>query len=268
MAGLAAIPANAITSLILPTYNPGNRILATWKHLREFLDHQQTTWEVLFVCDGCTDGTAERLQHLTRTHRDQVQVLSYAKNQGKGYAVYRGFAAAKGQWIIFTDVDLAYGLGDVARLANILRDGAEVVIGARYHPESMLHVPEGLERYVYWRRWQSKIFSTLVRHLLPLKLKDTQAGLKGFSARVIEKLLPFLQSRGFEFDCELLTGCVHLGVPIIEMPVSVRYDGCSSTTSWKNAVSMLHGVWNIRRNWKQVDLAPMLESEQGFSAAF
>jgi dolichyl-phosphate beta-glucosyltransferase len=211
---------------------------------------------VLFVCDGCTDGTAERLLEWTPTHREQVRVLSYQPNRGKGYAVRHGLAAARGKWRVFTDIDLAYGFDDIVRLVAQLQSGAAVVIASRGHPQSQILVPTCLQGYAYLRHLQSVLFSTLVRWLLPLDLRDTQAGLKGFSAEVVEQLIPRLRCCGFEFDCELLTGCIRLGIPVVEMPVLVRYDNGSSTTSWKRTLRMIRGLWQIRQNWKTVPLLP------------
>src|SRR4051812_16394171 len=106
-----------VTSLIFPTYNPGSAIEHTWHEVKQFLRQAPGRWEVLFVCDGCTDGTPERLERWAQTEGDVVQVLKHVRNRGKGYAVRRGLEAASGQWRLFTDVDLAYGFDDVLRLA-------------------------------------------------------------------------------------------------------------------------------------------------------
>src|SRR5258707_257925 len=94
--------AGKLTSLVLPAYNPGPGLRTTWGRLREFLATAPGKWEVLFVCDGCTEGTAERLLEWTPSYRDQVRVLSYHPNRGKGYAVRHGLAAARGNWRLFT----------------------------------------------------------------------------------------------------------------------------------------------------------------------
>src|SRR5207244_6039364 len=121
------------------------------------------------------------------------QVISYRPNRGKGYAVRRGLAAARGQWRIFTDVDLAYSFDDVERLAEALGGGADVAIASRLHPQSRLSVPSHLLAYAYRRHVQSLVFSAVVRALLPLSQRDTQAGLKGMSARAAQQILPRLR---------------------------------------------------------------------------
>ena len=47
-----------MTSLVFPAYNPGPAVERTWAAVRDFLRARPDPWEALFVCDGCTDGTA------------------------------------------------------------------------------------------------------------------------------------------------------------------------------------------------------------------
>src|SRR5262245_17688730 len=101
-----------VTSLIFPTYNPGPILERSWRELEHFLRTTVHTWEVLFVCDGCTDGTPARLAKLSLSRPDCVRVLSYPRNRGKGYAIRLGLTATRGHWRIFMDADLAYSFAD------------------------------------------------------------------------------------------------------------------------------------------------------------
>jgi dolichyl-phosphate beta-glucosyltransferase len=256
MSGPLPPVAAKLTSLILPAFNPGASGAITWQRLRSFLKSAPGNWEVLIVCDGCNDGTDERLRDWTRSHAEQVRVLSYAPNRGKGYAVRLGLAAARGQWRIFTDFDLAYDFDEIVRLARLLQDGADVAVASRWHADSQIQLPARLQGYAFLRYLQSQLFSGLVRLLLPIDLRDTQAGLKGFSAAASQHLVPRLTCDGFEFDCELLTGCARLGIPVVEMPVLVRYDTRASTTSWRTSLGMIRGLWRIRKHWKTIPPLP------------
>ncbi len=239
-----------LTSLIFPTYNPGRTIERTWGELTRFLHRTPGEWEVLFVCDGCTDGTTERLTEWARWENQRVRVLSYAPNRGKGYAVRLGLQAARGEWRIFTDVDLAYRFEDVLRVADALRGGQPVAIASRTHPHSQLVLPTRLQGYVYRRYLQSLVFSFLVRRLLPVRQRDTQAGLKGLSAQAARQVLPHLTCNGFGFDCELLTVCSRLGLEVAEVPVCVRYEDHVSTTNLGSVRQMMQELWRIRRVWR------------------
>src|SRR5437762_1862391 len=115
-------------SLVFPTYNPGAAFKVTWLQVADFLRSGSDAWEIIFVCDGCTDGTPLQLADWIAAKPLPVRMISYAANRGKGYAVRRGLEAARGEWRLFTDVDLAYSFEDVLRLAETLRAGADVVI--------------------------------------------------------------------------------------------------------------------------------------------
>ena len=243
-------------SLIFPTYNPGPLLEQTWGRVRDFLDGPGQDWEILFVCDGCHDGTPERLAELTRAAPGRVRILSHTPNRGKGYAVRRGLEAATGPRRIFTDVDLAYPFEDILTLERALREGSDVAVASRVHPDSRVLLPVRLQGYAQRRYRQSRAFARLARWLLPLQAHDPQAGLKGLTARAAELLLPRLRCRGFGFDCELLTACARFGLSLTEVPVCVRYETAASTTGPGSAARMLYELWKIRRRWGRAGLPP------------
>lgn len=242
---------DGIVSLIFPTYNPGPRLEATWSAVCDFLVQTPGQWEVLFVCDGCSDGSEQRLLDWARTAPRPIRVLSYQPNRGKGYAVRRGLLEATGDWRIFTDVDLAYGFDDITHVARVLREGAEVAIASRTHPQSLVTMPVGLQAYAYRRHLQSLVFAALARLFLPVRQRDLQAGLKGLSARATRLIVPHLRLDGFGLDCELLTACVRYGLDVTEVPVHVRYEDETSTTGFRAMRRMVSDLWTIRRTWRK-----------------
>ena len=247
-------------SLILPAYNPGPGVERTWRAVARFVADRAArgaAWEAVFVLDGCTDGTDDRLAALAAGGDPRVRVLGYPKNRGKGAAVRAGLLAARGAYRVFTDVDLAYSFDDVDRLADALRAGAGVAIASREHADSRVTIPPRLLGHTFRRRLQSRAFGAAVRLLLPLAQRDTQAGLKGMSAAVAERVVPELRCDGFGFDCELLTACARAGIPVAETPVCVRYDDRASTTGAGAGFQMLREVWGIRRRWRNRTLVPV-----------
>jgi glycosyltransferase involved in cell wall biosynthesis len=241
-----------VTSLVLPAFNPGPAIEHTWREVDRFLVSRAARsdwWEAVFVLDGCTDDTPERLARLA-TDNPRCRVLSYPINRGKGFAVRTGLLAARGAVRIFTDIDLAYPFEDVLRVAAAVRAGSPVVIGSRAHPDSRLQLPAAALGYAQRRAIQGRIFGAVARLVLPIQHRDTQAGLKGMTADVAESLLPHLACDGFDFDCELLTACARSGIPVTEVPVCVRYDSAASTTGMWSGVRMLADLWRIRRRWR------------------
>lgn len=241
------------TSLIVPAYNPGPNAESVWRAVGAFLAERANRadpWEVVFVLDGCTDGTAERLGRLVASAPSHQRVVAYPRNRGKGYAVRTGLLAARGAYRIFTDVDLAYSFDDVLRVADELRAGAAVAIASREHPDSRVELPAALLGCAARRRLRSRAFGALARALLPLAQLDTQAGLKGMTAPVAERLVPEMRCDGFGFDCELLTACARVGVRVSEVPVVVRYESAATTTGTRAGLSMLRELLQIRRRWR------------------
>jgi dolichyl-phosphate beta-glucosyltransferase len=245
-------PGTGLTSLILPAYNAARLVEKTWQQVQPLLHAASGTWEILFVCDGCSDGTPALLDELTRPAAERVRVLRYAPNRGKGHAVRYGWQAARGDWRLFTDIDLAYGLDDVLRLAGALWGGAPVAIASRLHAESRLTLPAALQGYAYRRHLQSRVFTALAHWLLPITQQDTQAGLKGLNAAAAAQLLPHLRCDGFGFDCELLTACAHFRLPVAEVPVCVRYEDTASTTNASAMGRMFRELLRIRRDWRRL----------------
>jgi dolichyl-phosphate beta-glucosyltransferase len=241
---------DSVFSLVLPAYNPGPAVERTWFAAAEFVRSSVDIWEIIFVLDGCTDGTAERLHSLQQSEPDAgIQVLSYAPNRGKGYAVRTGLLAASSEYRLFTDVDLAYSFDDITRLAHRLCAGAEVAIANRELAQSTLTLTPGNLGAAYRRRIQSAAFRFVTRRILPIRFSDTQAGLKGMTARVAETLLPQLTCNGFGFDCELLTACHRSGIPVAEVPVNVHYESAVSTTGFRSSLRMIRELWTVRRQW-------------------
>jgi dolichyl-phosphate beta-glucosyltransferase len=256
-------PNDRLTSLVFPAYNPGAQLERTWAEVRRFLAEAPGEWEILFVCDGCTDGTSERLAVLARGETARVRVLGYSPNRGKGHAVRLGLREARGAYRLFTDFDLAYSWDDVLRLARTLWEGAEVAVASRAHPDSRLILPVALQGYAYRRHVQGLVFGALARLLLPLRQTDTQAGLKGLGPRAAWLVLPHLRCDGFGFDCELLTACARYDLPVVEVPVLVRLEDRASTTGALATGRMIRELLQIRRAWRQAPPAAAIPVDPG-----
>lgn len=235
-------------SLVMPLFNPGTRLATSLRHLHEFVTTTSTNWELVFVADGCTDDSVGQLHTFVRTH-DNSRVIEYSPNRGKGHAVRQGLLAASAPFRLFTDIDLAYSFTDIQRVASALYAGAPVAIASRTHPESQLNVRPHHVGYVYRRQLQSAAFSWLARMILPIRQRDTQAGLKGMTESVVRHIVPHLACAGFGFDCEILTACARLAVPVTEIPVCVNCDETVSTTRFHTTLRMVGDLFRIRKSW-------------------
>jgi dolichol-phosphate mannosyltransferase len=221
-------------SIIIPAYNEEKRI----GHLLHNLSDPHA--EFIFVCDG-TDRTPEVIQEYSSGHPDiTVRCLNnYSHRLGKGGGVYEGFRAATSPLVGFMDADNSTQYSEMLRLINQIGDYAGI-IGSRHMPDSTVEIHQPLSRRV-----QSRAFNLIIRLLFGLQFYDTQCGAKVFRKDAVDKILPVLRARGFEFDVELLWHMRRAGFQVLEVPV-IWNDTGDSRLQTSDAFAMLFTLLRLR----------------------
>ena len=102
-------------TLCIPLYNEEKILPDTIRQTKEFMKRYGDEGELIFIDDGSTDGSLSILREAEDAH---TRVVTYTPNRGKGYAVRQGMLTGEGDFVIFTDCDLAYGLEKVAEMAD------------------------------------------------------------------------------------------------------------------------------------------------------
>ena len=234
-------------SLILPTRIGAGRLDRTLADLAEWLPRQSCA-ELIIVDDGSEPRAATRMREFAVSTRG-VTLLKNDRNRGKGFAVARGMLASRGRYRVFTDADLAYPLEEVSEVVRHLESGSDVVVACRVLPESRYDISPSFFRYLYTRHLISRAFNWVVRHVLLDGIRDTQAGLKGFTARAADLLFRRQTVQGFGFDVELLCIARDHGLRVTQMAVHYRYDHEPSTLRFtRDAIDMLRDLGRIEWN--------------------
>ena len=164
---------------------------------------------VIVVDDGSTDGTGRvALAH-------GAELVRHDRNRGKGAAIRSGLieAARRGfQLVVTADADRQHpGLSARAVLWGS-DDSRALVLGVRNF------VRDGAPRSNRFGNGVSNFFlSSFVRR----KLHDTQCGLRRYP--VAETLALRARSTGYAFEAEVLLRALAAGLPVVEVPVEVRY---------------------------------------------
>jgi len=216
-------------SIVLPFYNPGNRLRPTVEHVIGALTASGMTFEVITVSDGSTDGSPSTLEGLSELI---VRQVSYPTNAGKGHALRTGFQIARGTYVGFIDADGDISPDFLTDFLDTLRDGAaDIVIGTKRHRASAVH--NSMLRRIYSWGYQS-----LIRLLFSLDVTDTQVGIKLMDRRVLDDLLPLLRQDGFALDLELLVLAQSRGYNRIE-EAPIRIEERSQSTISLRAIRRL-----------------------------
>ena len=203
-------------SLIIPVYNEEIRLDKPLVHVAEYLQANFPHWEILYVDDGSTDNTYQKLQMIQRT-QNHVRAVHYANNRGKGHAVREGLRSAEGNILLFSDADFSAPIEEMQKLLAFIVGGYDVAIGSRGLPDSNVEVHQS-----WARETMGKMGNLLIRALLPIDLSDTQCGFKMFRKEAVVKILPKLKINGFAFDIEILAIAQVIGLRIAEVPVTWR----------------------------------------------
>jgi glycosyltransferase involved in cell wall biosynthesis len=203
-------------SVIMPAYNEAGSITCSVEETKKTFDNFGCSWELIVIDDGSTDETFEILKQLSLKYPKQLIVGKNSYNMGKGRAIKKALHYVTGEYVVFLDADMDLHPLQVQTLFDIMRlDNADVVIGSKFHPNSVVAYP--------WHRWIiSFVYWTLVRVLFGLPCRDTQTGLKLFKTKVLREVFPRILVKQFAFDLEVLVNAHHLGYKIAEAPVVLK----------------------------------------------
>ena len=196
----------------MPAYNEEKRIESTLKSL--FLSFPKD--EIIVISNGSIDNTVEILKRW-RKEKTNIRCLEFSEKLGKGRAIIEGLKVANGDIIGFVDADDAF---DLNYLKNSLSDLSyyDCIIASKWKGKNIFQVNEPM-----MRKGLSRVWNILVRVLLNLEYRDTQAGAKFFKKEVKEKIGYNFISEGFAFDAELLSKIKENNFKIKEAYIPSRF---------------------------------------------
>ena len=226
-------------SIIIPAYNEEARLAETLPVLKEFLERQEYSWEVVLVDDGSADRTSEVLQQFFSP--EEGRSFKHTPNRGKGYAIRRGVAEARGEILLFSDADFSTPIDEFPKLYQHIQNGFDIAIGSRSLPESNVEVHQA-----WVREGMGKIFNLLVRIILLRGFIDTQCGFKCVRRKAAAPIFSQLTIDGFGYDVEFLFLAQKNGLKIKETPVLWRNHPDSRVRILQDSFRMLTDLIIVR----------------------
>jgi ubiquinone/menaquinone biosynthesis C-methylase UbiE len=215
------------TTILIPCRNEKGNIDAAVQRIPEFGSEQ----EIIFVEGHSVDGTLDEIKRVRQAHPEKEIKWMVQEGQGKGDAVRKGFAAARGDILMILDADLTVPPEDLPKFYHALaEDQGEFINGCR------LVYPVEKQAMRLLNLLGNKLFSLLFTWILNQPFKDTLCGTKALFKKDYGKIQAGRSYFG-EFDpfgdFDLIFGAVKQNLKVVEIPVRYR--------------ERTYGVTNIQR---------------------
>lgn len=223
-----------LVSLVIPVLNESDNVAALWARLREVtVGITDTRFEAVFVDDGSTDDTVDRIEALPADDRLSWVVVRLSRNFGHQAAITAGMAEASGDALIFLDADLQDPPELIATFLDHFRAGHDVVYGVRRNRKEPLWL-----RFCFATFY--RLFNAIAERPIPL-----DAGDFGLMSKRVAKLIAQMPERDRLIrGMRSWVGFKQIGVPY-DRPG--RYAGTSRYSVMRRIEGALDGLFGYSR---------------------
>lgn len=195
-----------LVSLVIPLYNEEDNVESLCRELK----HLSETWsfeaEFIFVDDGSSDKTLERLKECVAADPRAV-VVCFRRNFGQTAALAAGIDFARGEIIATLDGDLQNDPAEIPKMIQKLDEGYDLVAGWRKNRQDA----------ALSRRLPSKIANKIISKITKVNLHDYGCTLKVIRSEVAKGIQLYGEMHRF-----IPALAAEIGVRIAEMPVNHR----------------------------------------------
>jgi len=211
---------NNLISVIVPAFNEEGNIEEFTRLFAEMVDRSDYDYELVFVDDGSTDSTFEKITDAAQKHAF-IKHSRHPYNLGLTEALQSGFAAASGGIYVFYPADLQYLPEDIPTLVKPVIEGADV--------------STGWKQGKYKKRFVSSIYNYLSRKIFRLKVHDLNS-VKAFRAEILTDM--FLRKDWHRYIV-VMAADKGRRIAEVKIPLYERQWGESKFSIWRIPVGVL-----------------------------
>ena len=167
-----------LISIVVPCFNEEEVLRSTNRRLIGVLEQLSLRFEILYVDDGSTDGTAEILHEL-QTLDERIRVIRFSRNFGHQMAITAGLEHAAGDAVAIIDADLQDPPEVLADFVAKWMEGFQVVYGVRTERDGE----------TAFKLWTAKVFYRTMGNLSDTEIPLDTGDFRLLDRRVVDALL-------------------------------------------------------------------------------
>jgi len=194
-------------SVVMPCLNEAESVGTCVEKALRALHAMGVSGEVVVVDNGSTDGSPEVAA------KAGARVV-HERRRGYGSAYLRGFAEARGRYLVMGDSDDSYDFLAIPEfIAPLKNDGFDMVIGSRLKGKILPGAMPWSHRYI-----GNPILSGMLRLLFRTSVSDSHCGMRAFTRDAYERMR--LQTTGMELASEMVVNSLRAQLKIHEIPIT------------------------------------------------
>lgn len=167
------MPKKLNLSIIIPVHNEEENVVMLYKELMDIIPTLNLTYELIFIEDGSTDRTFEKLKNIEDEH---LRIVQFQRNYGKAAALSCGFRESRGEYVITMDGDLQDDPKEIPKFLETLKE-YDMVSGWKFKRKDTIS-----------KRVLSKIYNKLTQTMTGINIHDFNCGYKGYRSYVVKNI--------------------------------------------------------------------------------
>jgi len=164
-------------SVVVPLYNEADSLPELLKWIKQVMDDNKFSYEVILVDDGSNDGSWQVIEKIAKENA-AVKGIKFRRNYGKSAALHCAFQASKGDVVITMDADLQDSPDEIPGLYRMIGEGYDLISGwkkKRYDNTLTKNLP-------------SRLYNWTARRFSGINIHDFNCGLKAYRRDVVKSI--------------------------------------------------------------------------------
>jgi glycosyltransferase involved in cell wall biosynthesis len=227
-------PAVESISAFFPCFNDQATIGTVVRAAAKTIEEVGADGEIIVVNDGSTDNSQELLEELADQY-SHLRIVVHEHNRGYGGALLSGFAAARKQWVFYTDGDAQFDPTELALFVEQASDDVDVVQGYK------LRRADNLARRVIGR-----VYHRTVALCFGLRIRDTDCDFRLIRRSLLDRVR--LEHSSGVICVEMVRKFQDAGARFVEVPVH-HYPRTHGRSRFFRPTNVVRSLWDLAWLW-------------------